>query len=165
MADDAVRQKTITWEDPLAAAARGRELPGLEYLTEIAEGRIPGAPIAAHLGMRLVKVADGEVIFTAVPDESLYNPIGLIHGGVAATLLDSAIGCAVHTKLAAGVLYSSIELKVNYLKAIHPSAGELRASGRVVKVGSRVAFGEAELRDEQGNLLATGSGTCLVTRP
>lgn len=160
-----LRQKTITWQDPLAAAEQGRAMSGLEYLTAIAEGRLPGAPIAEHLNMWVASVADGEVVFAAKPDESLYNPIGMIHGGVAATMLDSAIGCAVHTKLPAGVGYSSVELKVSYLKAIHPSAGEIRAHGRVVKVGSRVAFGEAELRDEAGTLLATGSGTCLVTRP
>ena len=165
MTVEAVRRKTITWEDPLAAAELGRGMPGLDYLTGIAEGRIPGAPIAAHLGMRLVSVGDGEVVFAAVPDESLYNPIGMVHGGVAATMLDSAIGCAVHTRLPAGVVYSSIDLKVSYLKAIHPSAGELRARGFVVKVGARVGFGEAELRDARGALLATGSGSCLITRP
>ncbi|TVT17469.1 PaaI family thioesterase [Amycolatopsis acidiphila] len=159
------RQKTITWQDPLAAAELGRAMPGLEYLTAIGEGRIPAAPISAHLGMRLVSVTDGEVVFAATPDESLYNPIGMIHGGVAATMLDSAVGCAVHTKLPAGVGYSSVELKVSYLKAIHPSAGEIRARGYVVKVGSRVGFAEAELRDEAGTLLATASGTCLVMRP
>ncbi|MTD57340.1 PaaI family thioesterase [Amycolatopsis pithecellobii] len=163
MAD--TRQKTITWHDPLAAAALGRTMSGLDYLTALAEERIPQPPIAAHLGMSLVRVAEGEVEFAATPDESLYNPIGLIHGGVAATMLDSAIGCAVHTLLPAGVGYSSIELKVSYLKAIHPSAGELRAHGRVVKAGSRVAFGEAELRDMAGVLLATGSSSCLLMRP
>ncbi|TNC21899.1 PaaI family thioesterase [Amycolatopsis alkalitolerans] len=159
------RQKTITWQDPLASAAEGRTMSGLEYLTAIAEGRLPGAPIGAHLGMRVVKVSDGEVVFAATADESLYNPIGMIHGGVAATLLDSAIGCAVHTKLPAGVGYSSIELKVSYLKAIHPSAGELRAVGRVVKAGSRVSFGEGELHDASGTLLATASSSCLIMRP
>lgn len=160
-----VRRKTITWQDPLVAAELGRTMPGLEYLTAIAEGRIPGAPIAAHLGMTLVSVTDGEVVFAATPDESLYNPIGMIHGGVAATMLDSAVGCAVHTKLPAGVGYSLIELKVSYLKAIHPSAGEIRARGHVVKVGSRVGFAEAELRDGKGTLLATASGSCLLMRP
>jgi uncharacterized protein (TIGR00369 family) len=160
-----VRQKTITWQDPLAAAELGRTMTGLEYLTRIAEGRTPGAPIAAHLGMELVSVTDGEVIFAATPDESLYNPIGMIHGGVAATMLDSAVGCAVHTQLPAGVGYSSIELKVSYLKAIHSSSGEIRARGHVVKTGSRVGFAEAELRDENGTLLATASGSCLIMRP
>lgn len=164
-AEQDVRQRTITWADPLAAAERGRAMPGLEYLTAIAEGRLPGAPIAAHLNMTIESVADGEVVFAARPDESLYNPIGMVHGGVAATMLDSAIGCAVHTQLPAGVFYSSIDLNVSYLKAIHPSAGEIRARGRVVKAGARVAFGEAELTDAAGTLLATGSGSCLITRP
>jgi uncharacterized protein (TIGR00369 family) len=164
-AEQDVRQRTITWEDPLAAAEHGRTMSGLEYMTAIAEGKLPGAPIAAHLNMTIVSVSDGEVVFAAQPDESLYNPIGMVHGGVAATMLDSAIGCAVHTKLPAGVFYSSIDLKVSYLKAIHPSIGEIRARGRVVKAGSRVAFGEAELTDLNGALLATGSGSCLIARP
>ncbi|WP_236796920.1 PaaI family thioesterase [Amycolatopsis sp. GM8] len=160
-----LRQKTITWQDPLASAERGRAMSGLEYMTAVAEGTMPAAPIGAHLNMRLTRVEEGDVEFAATLDESLYNPIGMIHGGVAATMLDSAIGCAVHTLLPAGVGYSSIELKVSYLKAIHPSAGELRAHGRVVKAGSRVSFGEADLRDAAGTLLATASSSCLIMRP
>lgn len=164
-AEQDVRQRIVTWQDPLAAAEHGRTLSGLDYLTAIAEGRLPGAPIAAHLNMTLESVSDGEVVFAARPDESLYNPIGMVHGGVAATMLDSAIGCAVHTKLPAGVFYSSIDLNVSYLKAIHPSLGEIRARGRVIKAGSRVAFADAELTDANGTPLATGSGSCLITRP
>lgn len=160
-----LRRKTVTWQNPLALAGLIRTLSGLEFLQAMVEGRIPGPPIAAHLNMRLASVADGEAVFAAEPDESLYNPIGMVHGGVAATMLDSAIGCAVHTTLPAGATYSSIELKVSYLKAIHPSAGEIRARGSVLKVGSRVGFAEAELRDGSGTLLATASGSCLIARP
>src|SRR2546430_3976089 len=94
-----VRSKTITWEDPLATARLGATMSGLEYMTAIAEGRIPGAPIAAHFGMRWERVEPGEVVAVLEPDESLYNPIGMVHGGVAATMLDSVVGCAVHTTL------------------------------------------------------------------
>lgn len=159
------RSKTITWEDPLATARLGRTMSGLEFLTAVAEGRVPAPPIAAHFGIRWESVGAGEVVAVAEPDESLYNPIGMVHGGVAATLLDTVVGCAVHTTLPAGVGYSSVELKVSYLRAIHAGRGEIRATGRVVKEGSRLAFAEGEIRDAGGRLLATASGTCLITRP
>ncbi|MFI5588672.1 PaaI family thioesterase [Amycolatopsis sp. NPDC051758] len=158
-----VRSKTITWEDPLATARLGATMSGLEYLTAVAEGRVPGPPIAAHFGLRWERIAPGEVVAVAEPDESLYNPIGMVHGGVAATMLDSVVGCAVHTTLPAGVGYSSVELKVSYLRAIHAGRGEIRATGRVVKAGSRIAFAEGEIRDAEGKLLATASGTCVIT--
>ncbi|WP_410592093.1 PaaI family thioesterase [Amycolatopsis sp. lyj-23] len=159
-----VRSKTITWQDPLESARLGTTMSGLEYMRAIAEGRVPPAPIAAHFGMRWEHVEAGEVVAVAEPDESLYNPIGMVHGGVAATMLDSVIGCAVHTTLPAGVGYASVELKVSYLRAIHAGRGEIRATGRVVKEGSRIAFAEGEIRDAEGKLLATASGTCVITR-
>ncbi len=163
--DQGTRQKTITWQDPLTSAELGRTMAGLDFLRAMAEGSIPGPPIAAHLGMRLDSVAEGEVVFTLTPDESLYNPIGSVHGGVAATALDSALACAVHSTLPAGVGYTSVELKISFVRAITAGAGELRALGRVIKSGSRIAFAEGELRDGQGRLLATASTTCLVIRP
>jgi uncharacterized protein (TIGR00369 family) len=159
-----VRSKTITWQDPLETARLGATMSGLEYMRAIAEGRVPPAPIAAHFGLRWERVDPGEVVAVAEPDESLYNPIGMVHGGVAATLLDSVVGCAVHTTLPAGVGYASVELKVSYLRAIHAGRGEIRATGRVVKEGSRIAFAEGEIRDAGGKLLATASGTCVITR-
>ena len=158
------REKTITWQDPLPTARLGITMSGLDYMTAILEGRVPGAPIAAHFGVRWETIAHGEVVGIAEPDESLYNPIGMVHGGFAATLLDSVIGCAVHTTLPAGVGYSSVELKVNFLRAIHGDTGPVRAIGRVVKEGSRIVFAEGEIRDSSGKLLATGSGTCVITR-
>ena len=159
------REKTITWQDPLPTAKLGATMPGLDYMTAIAEGRVPPPPIGAHFGMRWESIAHGEVVAVAEPDESLYNPIGMVHGGVAATMLDSVVGCAVHTTLPAGVGYTSVELKVSFLRAIHAGSGEIRATGRVVKEGSRVAFAEGEIRDSAGKLLATATGTCLIMRP
>ncbi len=156
------RQKTVTWQDPMPTAQLGLRLSGLDYLTGIAEGRIPPPPISAHFGMRWVSVAEGDVVLATTPDESLYNPIGTVHGGVAATMLDSAVACAVHSTLPAGVGYTSVELKVNYLRAISGSVGEIRAHGWVVKAGSRVAFAEGDIRDAQGKVLATASSTCLI---
>lgn len=157
-----VREKTVTWRDPLPTAELGRTLSGLDYLTGIAEGRIPPPPISSHFGMRWVRVAPGEVVLAATPDESLYNPIGTVHGGVAATMLDSAVASAVHSTLPAGVGYTSVELKINFLRAIHGSVGEIFANGRLVKGGSRIAFAEGDLRDAGGRLLATASSTCLL---
>jgi uncharacterized protein (TIGR00369 family) len=160
-----VREKTITWQDPLPTADLGRHLSGLDYLAGIAEGSIPPPPIASHFGMRWVSVGHGDVVLAARPDESLYNPIGTVHGGVAATMLDSAVACAVHSTLPAGVGYTSVELKVNYVRAIHGTAGEIRAHGWVVKGGSRIAFAEGDIRDAQDRLLATASSTCLIIAP
>jgi uncharacterized protein (TIGR00369 family) len=158
------RSKTITWQDPLPTARLGASMTGFDYMTAIADGTLPGPPIAAHFGLRWEHIGHGEVVAVAEPDESLYNPIGMVHGGVAATMLDSVVGCAVHTTLPAGVGYSSVELKVSYLRAIHAGRGEIRATGRVVKEGSRIAFAEGEIRDAEGKLLATASGTCVITR-
>ncbi|WP_246257653.1 PaaI family thioesterase [Amycolatopsis anabasis] len=158
----AVREKTISWRDPLPAARVGATMSGREYLTGIAEGRIPAPPISSHFAIRWVHVGDGDVVLGGTPDESLYNPIGTVHGGVAATLLDSALASAVHSTLPAGVGYTSVELKINFVRAIHGSSGEIFAHGRVVKAGSRIAFAEGDLRDAAGKILATASTTCLV---
>ncbi|WP_369690718.1 PaaI family thioesterase [Nocardia crassostreae] len=142
------RTKTVTWYDPkigLEALASG--MTGLEYLTGMLEGRIPGAPIAGLFGMRPVSVETGDVVFGCTPDESMYNPIGTVHGGTACTLLDSVIGCAVQTTLSAGVGYTSVEIKINYLRPITAQTGEFFAHGWVTKPGKRVAFAEGDIRD------------------
>lgn len=156
------RSKTVSWHDPRVASTAGTEMSGLDYLTAMAEERLPAPPIGMLLGFRPISIAEGDVVFSCVPDESMYNPIGTVHGGVACTLLDSAAGCAVHTTLPAGTGYTSGEIKVNYLRAIHAGSGALRAHGWVTKPGKRMAFAEADLRDEQGKVLATASSTCLV---
>jgi uncharacterized protein (TIGR00369 family) len=161
----APRNKTITWYDPIAAAQRGAALSGIEHLDAMRRGELPPPPIAAHFDFQIVDVAAGEVSFTCQPDESAYNPIGLVHGGLVCTLLDSVLGCAVQTTLPAGVAYTSIEMKINYLRPVHGHTGELRARGRVTKPGRRVAFAEGDVRDAAGKVLATASGSCLVMAP
>ncbi len=156
------RSKTVTWFDPLATAARGAELPGRAYLQAIADGELPPPPIASLLAFRITAVGDGEAAFAVTPDESAYNPLGLVHGGLVCTLLDSVVGCAVHTTLPAGTGYTSIELKVSYLRPIHADTGEIHACGRVTKPGRRVAFADGEVRDGAGKLLATASSSLLV---
>jgi uncharacterized protein (TIGR00369 family) len=156
------RNKTITWFDPMVTAASIAQLSGRDALQAVAEGKVAPPPIAEHFGFQIVRVADGEVEFTCAPDESAYNPIGVVHGGLVCTLLDTVIGCAVHSSLPAGVAYTSIELKVNYLRPVHGDRGLLSARGWLTKPGRRVAFAEGEVRDPDGKLLATASGTCLI---
>ena len=131
-------------------------------MTKIADGELPGAPIASHFGMDVVAVGPGTVTFRCLPDESHYNPIGTVHGGLVCTLLDSALGCATHTTLPAGSGYTSIEIKVNYLRPVTAASGALICRGRVTKPGRRVAFAEGEVVDSQGKVVATASGSLLI---
>ena len=160
--DAPVRSRTVTWEDPMATALAGRGAEGLDFLRSMIAGEVAGPPIASLLGMSLVSVDPGEAVFTLTPDESMFNPIGVVHGGVVCTLLDSALGCALHTTLPAGKGYTSVEIKVSYLKAVLPSSGLLTATGRVVRAGSRVGFTEGEVRDASGAIVATATSTLLV---
>jgi uncharacterized protein (TIGR00369 family) len=159
------RQKTVTWHDPMLGAAAWREMSGLEYLHAMLDGKLPPPPIANLLNMMLTRADAGTVTFTCTPDESAYNPIGLIHGGLVCTLLDSVIGCAVQTTLPAGVAYTSVEIKVNYLRPLHANSGELTAHGRTTKPGRKIAFAEGDVRNSDGKIMATASGTCLIINP
>jgi len=139
----------------------GAGLSGIEQLRAlIAAGRRPG--IAESLDFTLTEVGDGTAVFVGTPGQHAYNPIGMVHGGYAATLLDSACGCAVHTRLSATQSYTTLELKVAYHKPITDSTGPLRAEGRVVTIGRRVAFAEAKLVDDAGKLFASATSTLLV---
>jgi uncharacterized protein (TIGR00369 family) len=145
----------------IMAAAPERELTGREQLeTLMALGKGPG--IVGLLDMRLVEVGDGAAAFEATPTLSVYNPIGSVHGGYAATLLDSACGCAVQSKLGANQGYTTLELKVAYHKGMTARTGPVRAEGRVVSIGRRAAFAEATLKGEDGRLYASATSTLLV---
>ena len=137
-------------------------MAGLDYVRAIQVGEIPPPPIAVVMNYSIAELEEGRAVFEGEPGEEHYNPIGVVHGGYAATLLDSAMGCAVHTTLPAGVGYTSIEIKVNYLRAVHATSGPLTAIGRVVKPGRRVAFAEGEVLDAQGRTVATASSSLLV---
>lgn len=156
------QSKTITWVDPRPQAAKALTMSGLDYLQAIMAGEIPGAPIASHINMEFIGVEPGIAIMAATPDESHYNPIGSVHGGFFATLLDSVCGCAVQTTLPAGQAYTSLDLSVNFLRGITTETGRVVATGRVTKPGSRAAFVEADIKDANGRLLATATSTCLV---
>jgi uncharacterized protein (TIGR00369 family) len=156
------RSRTVTWHDPLITAAGALERSGLETMQAIRDGVLPAPPIAQLMQFDIRVLEEGLVEFGCTLDESVYNPIGVVHGGLVCTLLDTVAGCAVHTTLPKGMAYTSIELKVNYLRAVHASSGPLTAIGRVVKPGRRVAFAEGEILDAQGRSVATASSSLLV---
>lgn len=160
--ETADREMTIRWQDTAEALAVLPALSGIEYLRKMAAREVPGAPIAGHFDMGLVEVEPGTVTFTCQPNESHYNPIGAVHGGLVCTLLDSALGCATQTLLPAGVGYTSIEIKVNYLRPVTAASGPLRCIGRVTKPGRRVSFAEGEVVDNAGRTVATASGSLLI---
>lgn len=135
---------------------------GLEQMQRIADGRAAAAPIQGLLGFDLVEVAEGRAVFLCTPTAAMANPMGSVHGGIAMTLLDSAAGAAVHTTLAPGQGYATLETKVNLVRAITPETGEVRAAGSVIHRGSRVASAEGRLTDRSGKLLAHASSTCLI---
>jgi uncharacterized protein (TIGR00369 family) len=137
-------------------------MSGLEFLSAIADGRLPAPPITETLGFRLAEVAPGFALFTMTPAFRHYNPIGVVHGGVAATLLDSCMSCAVQTHFKAGTGYTTLELKVNFVRAITDKTGPIRAEGRTLYVGRRSGTGEGKILDGSGTLLAHATTTCLV---
>jgi uncharacterized protein (TIGR00369 family) len=141
---------------------QARAMSGLEFLQSIIDGRSPAPPITQTLNYRLVEARDGFAAFEGEPDFSVYNPLGMVHGGYAMTLMDSVLGCAVMTKLAKGVGYTTLETKVNFLKAITKDTGRVRAEGRIVHVGRRTGVSEGELKDAKGAVLAHGTTTCLI---
>ena len=140
------------------------QLSGLEQLRALmARGSRPG--IGRLMGFNLVEVDEGRAVFEGTPGEDVYNPLGTVHGGYAATLLDSACGIAVHSKLAPGLGYTTLELKVAYHKAMTSETGQVRAEGKVVSFGRRAAFAEARLTDAKGRLLASATSSLLVISP
>jgi uncharacterized protein (TIGR00369 family) len=162
MSGESKRSLTVEWSDPLPLAAAGRTMSGIEFLRGIRDGRFPPPPIAALLGFHLVEVEPGHAVFEIVPGERHYNPIGVVHGGLAMTLLDSAMGCAVQTHMPAGSGYTTLEAKTNLVRAITTQTGKLRAIGKTLHVGKRMATAEGRLEDAAGKLYAHSSTTCIV---
>jgi uncharacterized protein (TIGR00369 family) len=153
----------VTWEDPLAALPAAAGLSGLEFIKALVAGTLPPPPIMATMGLTGGEAEEGRVVFLGEAGEFLYNPIGVVHAGFAMTILDSAMGCAVHTTLAVGERYTTLETKVNFVRAITAETGTVRCEGLVLHRGSRVATAEGKLIAlNTGKLLAHGSSTCLV---
>lgn len=140
-------------------------LSGLEIVQGMRDGRLPVPPLVLALGFRPVEVEAGRVVFSAAPDERHYNPMGTVHGGYIATLLDTAMGCAVHSRLAAGNAYTTLEFKVNFTRSVSTATGEISAEGKVLHLSRNVATAEARLVDGGGRLLAHATTTCLILSP
>ena len=141
---------------------QARTMDGMTLFREIMAGRLPAPPMSKTLGMSLLEIEQGRVVFGYKPVFAHYNPLGSVHGGVAATLLDSVMGCSIHTTLKAGIGYTTVEIKVNYVRAMTDKTGPVKAEGKVINVGSRIGTSEGRLYDSAGKLLAHGTTTCLI---
>jgi uncharacterized protein (TIGR00369 family) len=156
------RSRTVSWSDPGETLAGLTTLPGLEALERTLAGELPYPPIAHLMGMRLVEVVRGRVVWEAVPGEEHYNPIGTVHAGFATTLLDSAMGTAFVSTAEAGTRWTTLELKANFTRAITADTGPVRCAGTVVHPGRKVVTTEARLEDGAKRLLAHATSTILV---
>jgi uncharacterized protein (TIGR00369 family) len=156
------RSRIVTWEDPQTGLAASRQLNGLEYLQKIARGDLPAAPFARLLNVLFLEVSQGRAVFAIDPSEEHYNPIGTVHGGVTATLCDSAMGCAVHSLSPAGAGYTTLDIQVRYVRPILANTGRVTCVGTAVYAGRRIATAEARVTDASGNLYAHASTSCLL---
>jgi uncharacterized protein (TIGR00369 family) len=157
------RSRTFTWSDPLASLGAIAGLSGLEALRAFARGELAPPPMAQLLGIEFVEIDHGRAVFAVTPAEWMYNPIGSVHGGVAATVLDTALGCAVHTTLDAGQAYTTTDLQVRFLRPMSIDTGRVIADATVVHSGRRLATAEARLTVEDGGkLIAHGSTSCMI---
>jgi uncharacterized protein (TIGR00369 family) len=159
------RTRVITWEDPTIAVQTGKTVSGIAYLKALQSGELPPPPIAVLMGMWISEVSEGRVVFSAEPAEFHYNPLGTMHGGVIATLLDSSLGCVVQSMLPAGTSYTTIELKVNYLRPVTTKTGIISSEGKIIHVGGRIATAEGRLTDASGKLYAHATTTCILLHP
>ena len=139
-----------------------KAMSGLNFLSAIKDGELPAPPIAGTLDFALVEVEKGRAVFRGTPGRAHYHPLGSVHGGWFATLLDSCMGCAVHSTLPAGAGYTTLEFKINLVRAVTTETGPVEAEGKVLQAGRRVGVAEGSLRDQRGKLLAHGSTTCLI---
>lgn len=162
---EGTRTRTISWQEPMHTAKLGQKMSGIEYLRALQTGDLPPPPIAVLMNMWITEVSEGRVVFASEPGEYVYNPIGTVHGGFAATMLDSALGCVVQSLLPAGTGYTTLELKVNYLRSISSKTGIVYSEGKIIHLGGRIATAEARLTDSTGKLYAHGTTTCIILRP
>jgi uncharacterized protein (TIGR00369 family) len=156
------RERTFDWEDPLIGAKEAVNMSGLDYFEAIGKGSIPVPPILRTLDFKVDSITKGVAVFSFEPQEFHFNPIGTVHGGVISAILDSAMGCSLHTLLPAGTGYTTVELKVNFLKAVTMQSGVLRSIGKVIHAGSRTALVEAQLVDSRDTIFAHSVSTCMI---
>ena len=158
----AKRETVVQWDDGSDIGAGADELSGLEFLRGVVAGTFPDSPMAGHAALKVVSADPGEISVECNPDESHFNRIGTVHGGLMCTLLDSALGGAVHTTVPAGIGFTSIDINVSYLRPVFPESAPLICKARVTKPGRRVAFAEGEVIDARGKTVATATSTFLV---
>jgi len=156
------RYRMVTWQDPAELSRAAHELSGLELLHRIASRQLPPPPVADLVGFSPTFVSPGLVVFDYEPREEHYNALGTVHGGIVTTILDAAMSCAVHSELESGIAYATVELKTSFVRPVTLAVGPLRAEGRVVHAGSRIATAEAKLLDGDGTLYATSSSTSMI---
>jgi uncharacterized protein (TIGR00369 family) len=156
------RTRVTTWEDPLETFSRIQGMDGLDALRAMIAGELPQPPIAQTLGFQLIEVERGRATFTGEPAEFHYNPIGVVHGGLALTLLDSAMGCAVQSMLDGGAAYTTLEVKANFVRPLTSDTGPVRCTGTVIHPGRTVATAEARIEGADGRLYAHGTSTLLI---
>ncbi|MEO8505576.1 MAG: PaaI family thioesterase [Acidobacteriota bacterium] len=156
------RTRTVSWTDPLAIASAARGKSGKEILEALIRGEVDHPPFAHLLGLRLIEVGDGLAVFSVEPAEFHYNPIGVVHGGLLATALDSAMGCAVHSTLPMGTAYTTLEIKANFVRPATMTTGPLRCEARVIHRGKTSATAEGKVVDGSGRLYAHGTTTCMI---
>jgi len=156
------RSRTYTWEDPMIGAGLVATMRGIDYIQAIIDGKIPAPPIALTLDFRLAEIAEGRAVFTCTPGEFHYNPIGVVHGGLLATLLDSAMGCAIQSMLPVGAGYTTLELHTNFVRPLRRDSGEVRCESHVLHLGRRMGTAEAKVVDHAGKLYGHGTTTCMI---
>jgi len=156
------RTRTYSWSDPAEHAARIGTSTGLELLRAMSSGELPAPPVMHLIDMAGMEVEEGSVTVYLNPQEFHYNPLGSVHGGVLATLLDTAATCSVHTTLPTGVGYTSLDLNVKFLRPVTVAAGRIKCRGAVLQRGRRTALAEARMTDAQGRLVAHATSSCLI---
>ncbi len=156
------RTRTYSWQDPIAGSKKGLQMSGMDYLTAISNNELPVPPIMNTLDIQIGSIEPGKAIFVFEPKEFHYNPLGTVHGGVITTILDSSMGCSLHSTLPKGTGYTTLELKVNFLRPITTKTKKLTCIGKVINAGNKTALTEAQRIDETGKIYGHGVSTCML---
>ena len=164
MSDEIVRTRTYSWSDPAEHAKAAAHMSKREFFEAMRDGKLPHPPVAAMMGMRIVEVGEGWIVWAMEPEEYHYNPLSMVHGGVIATLLDSAMACAILTLLPQDASAPTLELKTNYIRAMTHDTGPVRCEGKVIHCGRQTAVAEGRVVDATGKLFAHATTTCLIVR-
>ena len=160
--EDTQRSRVIEWADPKIGIEAEHTMDGLKFLRAILNGKIPPPPFWKTVGFKLVKIEPGVAVLSLNPGEWHYNTMGSVHGGATTAILDTAMGSAIRTKLAHGRGYSTLEIKVNFIRPLTIDAGSVQCNGRIIHIGRRIAMAEAKMIGQQGKLYALANTTCML---